>query len=299
MTSAFVVGATGLVGSAIAGSLQRRGVRVRAMVRRGTSRKDAVKALVDGGAGIVEGDVLDSPDSLAGMLEGADVIISAVQGGPKVVIDGQINLLRAAEKAGVPRMIPSDFAIDLFRLDYGDNVFLDHRRKADEAFEGSGVQPTSILNGAFVEVMTAPFLEIVDWDNGTFSCWGDGDQPCDFTTVADTAEYTAAAALDPGAAGRPVRVAGDVLTMMEFHAALQRGAGRNLTPRRLGSVADLWTEIQRRKATAHDPAEYVALQYVWAMVSGKAKLDPLDNARYDDIHPTRVEHFARRFADAT
>jgi uncharacterized protein YbjT (DUF2867 family) len=112
-----VAGATGLAGSAIVESLQRRGVRVRAMVRRGTSRKDAVKALVDGGADIVEGDVLDPLDGLAGMLEGADVIISAVQGGPEVVTDGQINLLRAAEKAGVPRMIPSDFAIDLFRLE--------------------------------------------------------------------------------------------------------------------------------------------------------------------------------------
>jgi hypothetical protein len=81
-------------------------------------------------------------------------------------------------------------------LNYGDNVFLDHRKKADEAFEGSGVQATSILNGAFVEVMPAPFLEIVDWDNGIFSYWGDGDRPCDFTTMADTAEYTAAAALD-------------------------------------------------------------------------------------------------------
>jgi hypothetical protein len=64
-------------------------------------------------------------------------------------------------------------------------------------------------------------------------------------------------------------------------------------------VADLWTEIQRREATAHDPAEYVTLQFVWAMVSGKAKLDPLGNARYDDILPTRVEHFSRRFADPT
>jgi uncharacterized protein YbjT (DUF2867 family) len=299
MTSAFVAGATGLVGGAIAESLQRRGVRVRAMVRRGSSRADAVRALAEGGAEIVEGDVLDPPGRLAGLLDGADVVISAVQGGPEVVTGGQVNLLRAAEKAGVPRMIPSDFAIDLFRLDDGDNVFLDYRRKADAAFEGSAVQPTSILNGAFAEVMTAPFVEIVDWEAGTFSYWGDGDQPCDFTTVADTAEYTAAAALDPGAAGRPVRVAGDVLTMTEFHAALQRGAGRALTPRRLGSVADLWTEIQRRKATARDPAEYVALQYVWAMVSGKAKLDPLDNARYDHIRPTRVEHFARRFADAT
>ncbi|MBO2447907.1 NmrA family NAD(P)-binding protein [Actinomadura barringtoniae] len=223
-------------------------------------------------------------------------MISAVQGGPDVVVDGQVNLLRAAEKAGVPRMIPSDFAIDLFKLDYGDNVFLDHRKKADEAFEGSPVKQTSILNGAFLEVMTAPFIEMIDWEAGTFDYWGDGDQPCDFTTVPDTAAYTAAAALDPSTAARNLQVAGDVVTMKEFHAAMQRGSGRSLELRRKGDVDDLHAEIQRRKAAGNPVTGYVALQYVWAMVSGKAKLDSLDNTRYPTITPTSAADFARRFA---
>lgn len=296
MTAVLVVGATGALGSKIVGSLRRRGARIRALVRPETNHTDVVRTLADGGVEIVEGNILDAVDGLARTLEDVDVVISAVQGGEDVVTHGQVNLIRAAENAGVPRMIPSDFAVDLFRLDHGDNVFLDHRRKADEAFEGSSVKPTSILNGAFIEVMTAPFIEMVDWNNGTFSYWGDGDQPCDFSTVIDTAEYTAAAALDPAVAGRPVRVAGDVLTMKEFHAALERGSGRQLELRRLGGVDDLWAEIQRRKAAAQSPVEYVALQYLWAMVSGKAKLDPLDNAHYGDIRPTGVEEFARRFA---
>jgi hypothetical protein len=195
----------------------------------------------------------------------------------------------------VPRLIPSDYAVDLFRLDDGDNVFLDQRRSAASAFASSTVQTTPVLNGAFVEVITAPFLEIVDWDAGTFAYWGDGDQQCDFTTITDVADYTAAAALDPTLAGRPVRVAGDVLTMKQFHSALERGSGRSLQIRRLGSVDDLRAEIERRKAASSSPSEYVALQYVWAMVTGKAKLDPLDNALYPTIEPTPVEQFAHRF----
>ncbi len=292
----FVAGATGMLGSRIVGSLLRRGARVRALVRPQAlgEQNPAVRRLAGRGVEFVEGDLLDPVDRLARMLEGVEVVICAVQGGSGVVTGGQVNLIRAAEKAGVPRMIPSDFAVDLHRLDYGDNVFLDHRKKADEAFAGSSVRPTSVLNGAFFEVMTQPFIEMVDWDAGTFSYWGDGDQPCDFTTVVDTAEYTAAAALDHSAAGRPVRVAGDVVSMKEFHQALESGAGRRLEIQPLGSADDLWAEIQRRKAAAQSPVEYVALQYVWAMISGKAKLDPLDNGRYPDIHPTGAEEFVRR-----
>jgi nucleoside-diphosphate-sugar epimerase len=296
VTKIFLAGATGMLGSKIAEDLRRHGALVRALVRPQTSRGDAARALAGRGVEIVEGSVLDSVERLARVVEDSEVIISAVQGGDEVVTQGQVNLLRAAEKAGVPRMIPSDFAIDLFRLDYGDNVFLDHRKKADEAFGDSHVQPTSVLVGAFIEVMTAPFIEMIDWDRGTFSYWGDGDQPCDFTTVADTAAYTAAVALDPGTAGRPVRVAGDVLSMKEFHAAVERGSGHRLELRNQGSVEDLAAEIRRRKAVSASPTGYVALQYAWAMVSGKAKLDPLDNARYPRVRPTGVAEFARQYA---
>lgn len=296
MSDIFVAGATGNLGSEIVAELRRQRVRVRALVRRQSSQGKQARALAEQGVEVVEGSLTDSAEDLARAMEGAELVVSAVQGGEDVIVQGQANLLRAAEKAGVPRLIPSDFAVDLFLLHPGDNVFLDHRRMAHEAFAGSHVGVTSVLNGAFIEVITAPFLEIVDWEAGTFSYWGDGEQPCDFTTVADTAAYTAAVALDPGTAGRPIRVAGDVLTMKEFHAALERGTGRRLRFQRRGGVDDLAAEIKRRQTTATSPTDYVALQYTWAMVTGKAKLDPLDNDRYPTIRPTGIVDFARRLA---
>jgi nucleoside-diphosphate-sugar epimerase len=292
----FVAGATGNLGRRIVAGLSREQARVRALVRPESGSAEGARALADQGVEIVEGTVATPVDQLARAMDGAEVVISAVQGGQDVIVEGQVQLLRAAETAGVPRLIPSDFAVDLFRLDTGDNVFLDHRRQAHEVFAGSHVRLTSVLCGAFAEVMTAPFLALVDWENATFGYWGDGDQPCDFTTIADAAAYTVAAALDPDAAGRTIRVAGEVLTMKEFHAALEQGSGRRLQRRLLGGVKDLAAEIKRRQATAASPVEYVALQYTWAMVSGKAKLDPLDNDRYPAVHPTAMAQFARRFA---
>jgi len=42
--------------------------------------------------------------------------------------------------------------------------------------------------------------------------------------------------------------------------------------------------------------EFVFHQYPLDTVSGKSKLDPLDNARYPDIKPVKVRGFVRRFA---
>jgi nucleoside-diphosphate-sugar epimerase len=295
-TTVFVAGATGMLGSKIVESLLERGAGVRALVRPGTSgeKMDAVNALVAKGLEVVHGDLSDPVDQLARHLDGVDTIVSAVQGGPEVIVDGQVGLLRAAEKAGVARLIPSDFAIDLHRLDYGDNDLMDLRKKSHEEFEGTSVKLTSLLNGAYIEVMVAPFMQIVDWQEGTVSYYGDVDQPLDLITVPDAAAYTAAAALDAGVAGRPVRVAGEVVSMKQFHAAVARGSGRQLELRNLGSAEDLRAKIDKVKATSQNPFEHVPFQFQWSMVTGKGKLEPLDNDRYADIRPTTVEEFVRQ-----
>lgn len=286
-----LIGATGALGSAIVDALIRQDVRMHALVRpsKEEGKTKVYTALRDRGVELIEGALGDPVEKLAGHLSGFDVIISAVAGSNEVVRDGQINLVRAAERAGVRRMIPSDYTINIFDLDYGDNDASDPRKKVHEAFEGSTVRPTSVLCGWYTEYMTTPFLEIVDWDAGTFSYWGDGDRPGEFTTISDVARYTVAAALDNEVAGRSVRVAGDRLTMLEFHRVVERASGRSLRLRRLGSIDDLWTEIQRRRATAQGMFEYVGLQYQWAVLSGKAKLAALDNDRYPEILPVNAE----------
>ena len=292
-TTALVAGATGNLGRQIVAELIGRGAAVRALVRpKNADGGDALRDLAAAGRlTLAVGELSDETSPLAEHLDGVDVVVSAVQGGHDVIVDGQTNLLRAAEAAGVTRMIPSDFSVDLHRLDYGDNLFLDLRKKADETFTGSTVAPTSVLNGGFMEVMLSPFMGIVNLDGGTFSYWGDGEQPMDFTSIPDVAAYTAAAALDERAAGRPVSVAGAVLTLRELHAEVEQATGQTLQIRELGTIADLEAEIERRKTTARNPYEYVSLQYQWAMVTGKGKLQNLNNADYPDITPMTIAQF--------
>ncbi|SDM04930.1 NmrA family NAD(P)-binding protein [Nonomuraea jiangxiensis] len=291
----FLVGSTGLLGNRLASALLDRGATVRALVRPGAAgeKQRVLDALRAKGVQLVEGDLTDSVDRLAAAVGGASAVVSAVQGGPEVIVEGQANLLRAAERAGAARFVPSDFAIDITRLDDGDNFMIDWRRQAAARFAGSPLGVLSVLNGAFIEVMMG-FMGLVDWDNGTFSHWGDLDQPLDVTTVQDTADYTAAAVLDPAwADGGTVRFAGEVLSMRGFHEAVERGSGRRLQLRTLGTADDLRAEIERRAARSQNPFDYVALQYQWCMVTGKAKFDALDNDRYPEVKPTTVEQFVR------
>jgi len=70
--SAFVTGATGFVGFSVARSLVERGIRVRALARK-TSRQSMLRALMELGAELVIGDILD-PGSYKGAFKGMSYV---------------------------------------------------------------------------------------------------------------------------------------------------------------------------------------------------------------------------------
>jgi len=105
-----LAGATGDLGGLIANAiLDKPGVTLRALVRSGS--RDKASALVKRGAEIVEIAVDDPSQSeaLAQAARGAFSVISALQGGPDIIIDAQVRLLEAARRAEVRRFVPSDF----------------------------------------------------------------------------------------------------------------------------------------------------------------------------------------------
>jgi uncharacterized protein YbjT (DUF2867 family) len=296
-TKVLVVGVSGWLGSQIAGVLlESDATEVRALGRPAVPdelKKKRLELLRARGMPVLNGDLSD-PASLAKACEGIDVVISAVQGGPEIIIDGQRNLLRAAEEAGVKRMIPSDFAVDISKLEYEDNYNLGLRKKFDELFASSPVAPTSVYCGGFLDVLLSPRFPTVDWGKGILRFWGDGNQTVNYTAISDVAAYTAAAAMDAEMTGRPLRVSGNSLTMREMGRALEAASGRSLEMQSLGTAQQLLALIEEKKKTAANPWEWISLQYNWCMVSGKGKLEDLDNSRYPRIKPMTVEEFVRK-----
>lgn len=285
-----LVGATGMLGGAILDALlQSLNVQVRALLRPG--KPEVAAKLRERGIEIAEGDVL-SPATLPAAMDSVDVVVSALHNDPRLFVPGHANLIEAADKAGVSRLVPSDFSVDFLKLEESENFNLAMRKQVVPLFKGRSVRPIHVLIGAFMDTMLDKRFPLVDWSNRTLPYYGDGKQPCDFTCVADAGRYVAAACEDLDAP-EVLRVAGDVLTMPGMADAISAAFAEPVQAVSQGSVEDLTEQIELKKTTAENPMEWIALQYHHNMVSGRAKLDPLDNARYPRVQPVSFEEFAR------
>ncbi len=294
-----VAGATGMLGSKIVSALlDKSNLDVRAMVRSlsppqaslndgNAENRQKIDAMKAKGAAIVEGDVMQ-PQTLLPACAGVDVVVSAI-GNNEVTVPGQKNLIDAAKQQGVKRFIPSDYCVDYRKLDYGDNDNLDKRKEVFEYLQLMGLEYTLVLNGAFMDTIT--YMPLFDLEHQTFQYWGDGETPLDFTTTDDTAKYVAEAVSDPGLANTALEVAGDTLTPKQLKATYEEATGTKLTEKQLGSITEMQAWIANKKASASSLEEYVYHQYMYAMVSGKGKLDRIQSDRYPHIKPKTVKQF--------
>lgn len=291
MSSLIVVaGATGELGGRIIRALLRRGATIRALVRPATN-PTKVDALTQLGAAVQRVDFAD-PAALARACAGASCVVSALAGLHEVIVETQTQVLRAAVAAGVPRFIPSDFASDYTQQAAGLNRNFDLRRAFQNRLDQAPIQATSILNGAFAEVLTYN-IPLLDFKQQQVGYWEDADWRIDFTTMNDTAAFTAAAALD-SASPRWLRIASFQPSPREL-VTLAAAAGKgHFALVRLGSRAELAATVARARAA--NPAgeqqlyaDWQQLQYLLSMFSVQNKA--LDNARYADLTWTSLTTF--------
>ncbi len=289
-----IIGVTGMLGNQIASAILDKGVMtVKALVRSNNSKQDKLKPLQQRGMTSVEGNLLDMP-SLLEACENVDAIVSAVSGSEEMAVTGQLNLIEAAAAKKVRRMIPSDYSVDYRKLDWGDNYNLDMRKKVFSALESSQIDYTLILNGCFTDILFGSFANVFDFAAGTFSYWGDGNTPFDTTTTNDTAKFIAEAIADPTMANKALEIAGDIITMKQLLETYQNVTGKTLIANQLGSVEDLTAWIEKTKAVATSPYEYLSQQYLFTMVSGKGKLDNIANSQYPHIALSSVAEYIRQ-----
>jgi nucleoside-diphosphate-sugar epimerase len=286
-----LAGGTGNLGGRIARAILRRGANVRAIVRH-NGAPDKIEGLRKLGATIAQVDFNNVPD-LASACSGGSCVVSALSGLRDVIVDAQTLLLDAAVKAGVPRFVPSDYSIDFTKLSPGTNRNLDLRREFQERLDTAPIAATSILNGMFMDLLTgqAPFIlfklqRVVYWEYA--------DQLLDFTTMDDTAEFTAAAALD-ASTPRFLRVAGDQISARGLAEDVSEITGKKFHLFRGGNLAGLGRMIKVMRAVFPQRGAlyppWQGMQYMHNMFGGRVKLDPLDNARYPELKWAAVRDF--------
>jgi nucleoside-diphosphate-sugar epimerase len=278
-----VAGATGNLGGRIARALLERGAGVRALVRRGTA-KDKLEQLQELGVTIATVD-LSSVSEVTPACSSTSCVVSALQGLRDVIVEAQTILLEAAIKAGVPRFIPSDYSIDFTKFPPGENRNLDLRRDFHKRLDWRSISATTIFNGAFADMLTGQ-MPLILFRVKRVLFWGNADQRMDFTTIDDTAAFTASAALD-ASAPRFLRIAGDQLSARELTAVVTEVTGKEFRLFRAGGLGMLGMLIKIARTVAPGEKElypaWQGMQYMRNMFAGRAKLEPLDNDRYPGI----------------
>jgi uncharacterized protein YbjT (DUF2867 family) len=284
-----LAGATGKLGGRIARELRLRGVPVCAIVRPGTSAERLTK-LREQQVEIVEAD-LHARAEVMRACRGASCVVSSLLGLGKSLLDAQGALLDAAVEAGVPRFVPSDYAMDFTKIALGVNRNFDLHRLFRERLVRSPIRSTSILSGAFMNLLTGE-APLVLFKIKRVLYWGQNpDQQIDFTTMDDTAAYTAEAALDPGAP-LILRIAGEQISAAGLARAASEASGKTFRLLRGGSLNRLQRIIKITRAlTPNSDAPFPiwqGMQYLYCMFEGGGTLTPLDNQRYPNLKWTSV-----------
>jgi len=287
-TSVLVAGATGDLGQRIVRDLLTHDTRIRVLTRPGSGSAATLYGTNDR-IDIVIASYTD-PAALTAAVTGTDVVVSAVSGTRPVIVDAQRALLAAAVAAGVPRFIPSDYSSDYRQIALGSNRNFELRREFAADLDAAPIQVTSVLNGAFADMLTGT-APMIAFGRRKVMYWSSADQILDFTTKDDVARVVALVALDADAP-RVVEIAGDRVTARSVSQTMSELTGTPFKLQFAGTTGtlSLLAKAVRRFSKSTDAAfpAWQGMQYFVSMFSGQAQLRHVDNARYGDHDWTTV-----------
>ena len=159
------------------------------------------------------------------------------------------------------------------------------------------MKATSIFNGCFTDILqyNTPMLNLKDKSVGY---WGDkADWKLDFTTMDDTAAFTAEVALDD-ASPRDLQIASFQISPNMILADVKEASNKDFSIRKLSSVEDFWSSIKKQRAD--NPAGENELyanwqggQYMYSMFT--TQHEHLANDRYPNLTWTSSLDYIKTF----
>jgi len=293
-----VAGGTGNLGSKIIRNLVEMGATVRAIVRLDTTT-EKLKQLEDAGAIVCSIDMMDV-QQVSNACKDAHCVVSALAGLEEVVLKLQKVLLDGAVLAGVPRFIPSDYSLDFTKFSPGENRNLDWRRTFHTYLDAAPIQSTSIFNGAFADLLKGEMPMILAKQKWILY-WGKAEHKMAFTTINDTAMYTAFVAMD-NKTPRYLTIAGNLLSPNDVCNIVTEITGQKFKLFRAGGLKFLSILIKIVRKLAGGENElyppWQGMQYMRNMIDERALVHHLDNDRYPKMKWTSVktmliEHFKK------
>ena len=242
------------------------------LLARPSSLADATKrAAIDAfrplGVQVIEGDLqANSVPELAELLRANTIqSVVCVVGGHALGL--QLSLIQAAQQAGVQHFIPSEFGVDAGAMGTGGPLsgLLAGKRAAQQAVRDSGMGWTVVCSSAFSElILSTPFFG-VDVANRTVTAPASFDTAISTAPMADIAQVTAQALLDPAARGVTIYV-GEPITFQELTDVLERVTATQFT-------RAIRTKEEAQKALDGNPRDMLAA-FALAFMEGKGTTWP-------------------------
>jgi uncharacterized protein YbjT (DUF2867 family) len=227
-----IAGGTGRLGSRLANALCRQGHQVRVVSRGLTPRVGELEAAVE----VVRADVRE-PATLTPVMEGIDMVVSAIQGfiGPggvspaSVDRDGNLNLIEAADKVGADFVLLSvigaaaDSPMELFRMKYA----------AEQRLRASRCRWTIIRAEAYAETWV-DVMEKTARSSQRPLVFGNGVTPISFVCIDDVVALVVRAVTDRSLASRVFEICGpEAVSMSDLAGMVMKRHSWTGRPRRV------------------------------------------------------------------
>jgi uncharacterized protein YbjT (DUF2867 family) len=286
-----IVGATGLVGGTVARRLRDDGRDVRALVRGGASHPGAA-ALAQSAASIVSGDLGD-PSTVVDACRGVDTIVCTATSMPaaggdalqRVDHDGVLDLIAAAESAGVRRFVYTSFS-DNIRV---DSPLTRAKRACEARLAASPMQSVILQPSFFMEVWLGPHLGF-DAARAQARIYGDGTAGVSYISALDVAAFAASAATVPGELREVVPIGGpEPVSQLGVVAIFERVLGRSFM---LDHVPIETLEEQHKSS---DPLQQTFAALMIALALGDSVANARQTGDRYGVRLTTVESYAMGF----
>jgi NADH dehydrogenase len=286
-----VVGATGLVGGAVAQQLRRKACNVKALVRGGAAHQGA-RPLAQAGVSIVDGDLRD-PLAVAAACHGVETIVCTATSMPaaggdalqRVDQDGVLGLIAAAERAGVRRFVYTSFSSSI-RV---DSPLTRAKRSCEARLAASSLESVILQPSFFMEVWLGPHLGF-DAARAQARIYGDGKAGVSYVSALDVAAFAVSAATAPEELRDILQIGGpEPVSQLGAVAVFERKLGRSFS---LEHVPMHALEMQHQSA---DPLQKTFAALMMAYALGDPVATAQQTADRYGVQLTSVEDYAAGF----
>lgn len=301
-----VAGATGNIGKNLIEKLVARDHQVRCLSRNPSKLDPSLHEQLES---FVQSDNYYDIPALDRACHGVDAIVCAYAALPELQLDGQLLLLRAAERAGVTKFVAASWNYDWRHMKLGEHEVYDpYISFRSHAEMSSPIKPVYILTGVFAEVLfcvpgNAPYSTAHNgvWcpENKRMEVWGSGDEIWHWTTEADAAEYTVAVLEHKDAAkGGLWSVCSGANSLRELSSIYGTVRDRHVDVVVKGSAEELraTADEARQRCGAKKFWEYIGYFVQLYTIEETWVLKDIDNSKLD-VQPTTFGEFLQQYPE--